>query len=190
MVFVDYESSHIELLKKANSLPLYISGMKTTGFVMYKCCRQFNLTSASNMFMHLNGCTTKANVIIRFTHPKAISMTFKLHILCNIGGRIWKWFQNVSRFQMTYHFRRMVVNLVSVMNIFITHFTTECEPVGCISLTNYTSDCLYVQCTDIYIYSISKNINGIVNYSGQNYLKYIAYLPFVCLHPFEIHSIT
>ena len=41
---------NMELLKKANRPPLYVSRMKTIGAEMYKCRHQLNPTFVSNMF--------------------------------------------------------------------------------------------------------------------------------------------
>ena len=50
VVFNDYESSYMELLKKANRPPLYVSRMETIGVEMYECRHQLNPTFVSNMF--------------------------------------------------------------------------------------------------------------------------------------------
>ena len=50
VVFNYYESSYMELLKKANRPPLYVSRMKTISVEMYKCRHQLNPTFVSNMF--------------------------------------------------------------------------------------------------------------------------------------------
>ena len=58
VVFSDYESSYMELSKKADRPPLYVSRMKTIGVELYECRHQLNPTFVLNMFSVPERCTT------------------------------------------------------------------------------------------------------------------------------------
>ena len=87
VVFNDYESSYMDLLKKANRPPLYVSRMKTIGVEMYKCPHQLNPTFVSYMFSVPERMYNLRRGS-QFVQPNVNTTTFGLNTLRYEGARI------------------------------------------------------------------------------------------------------
>ena len=108
VVFNDYESSYMELLKKANRPPLYVSRMKTIGVEMYKCRHQLNPTFVSNMF----SVPERMYNLRRgseFVQPNVNTTTFGLNTLRYEGAGIWNMIpEHIKVTNDVHHFKSMM----------------------------------------------------------------------------------
>ena len=108
VVFNDYESSYMELLKKANRHPLYVSRMKTIGVEMNKCRHQLNPTFVSNMFSVPERMYNLRRGS-QFVQPNVNTTTFGLNTLRYEGARIWNMIpEHIKAANDVHHFKCMM----------------------------------------------------------------------------------